>query len=184
MKKYSSRDTTLRTAYSGMLIATMLVLGYVESLLPAVAGAPGIKLGLSNSVLIFAVYMLDLPTAWALMVLKVLLTGLLFGGVNMIPYAMAGGVLSMLCMTALSRVPGVHPVTVSMAGGAMHNVGQVAVAILILHNRQLLFYMAFLAFVGLICGALTGVCAFSVMKHLRAIRRTGSGGDGGLQENG
>ena len=26
MKKYSSRDTTLRTAYSGMLIATMLVL--------------------------------------------------------------------------------------------------------------------------------------------------------------
>ena len=92
MKKYSSRDTTLRTAYSGMLIATMLVLGYVESLLPAVAGVPGVKLGLSNSVLIFAVYMLDLPTAWVLMILKVLLSGLLFGGFNTVLYAMTGGV--------------------------------------------------------------------------------------------
>ena len=172
MKKYSSRDTTLRTAYSGMLIATMLVLGYVESLLPAVGTVPGIKMGLSNSVLIFAVYMLALPTAWALMVLKVLLTGLLFGGASTVLYAMAGGVLSMAFMTALSRIPGLHPVTVSMAGGVTHNIGQVAMAMLLLHTRQLLFYMAVLIFVGMACGALTGVCAFSVMRHLRAIRRT------------
>ena len=172
MKKYSSRDTTLRTAYSGMLIATMLVLGYVESLLPAVGTVPGIKMGLSNSVLIFAVYMLDLPTAWALMVLKVLLTGLLFGGASTVLYAMAGGALSMAFRTALSRIPGLHPVTVSMAGGVTHNIGQVAMAMLLLHTRQLLFYMAVLIFVGMACGALTGVCAFSVMRHLRAIRRT------------
>ena len=170
MKRFSRREITRRTAYSGLLLATMLVLGYVESLLPAVAGVPGIKLGLSNSVLIFAVYMLDLPTAWVLMVLKVLLSGLLFGGFNTIMYAMAGGVLSMLFMSILSRFPSLHPVVVSMVGGVMHNVGQVAVAMLLLHTPQLLYYMAVLIFVGMACGAFTGVCASSVMKHLKAIK--------------
>ena len=170
MKRFSRREITRRTAYSGLLLATMLVLGYVESLLPAVAGVPGIKLGLSNSVLIFAVYMLDLPTAWVLMILKVLLSGLLFGGFNTIMYAMAGGVLSMLFMSMLSRVKSLHPVVVSMTGGVMHNVGQVAVAMLLLHTPQLLYYMAILIFVGMACGALTGVCATSVMKHLKSIK--------------
>lgn len=170
MKSPSRRDITRRTAYSGLLLATMLVLGYVESLLPAVAGVPGIKLGLSNSVLIFAVYMLYLPTAWVLMILKVLLSGLLFGGFNTIMYAMAGGALSMLFMSILSRVKSLHPVVVSMTGGVMHNVGQVAVAMLLLHTPQLLYYMAILIFVGMACGALTGVCATSVMKHLKSIK--------------
>ena len=170
MKRFSRREITRRTAYSGLLLATMLVLGYVESLLPAVAGVPGVKLGLSNSVLIFAVYMLDLPTAWVLMILKVLLSGLLFGGFNTILYAMAGGVLSMLFMSVLSRFSSLHPVVVSMVGGVMHNVGQVAVAMLLLHTPQLLYYMAVLIFVGMACGALTGVVASSVMKHLKAIK--------------
>ena len=170
-KKYSNREKTQRIALCGLLIAMMLVLGFVESRIPINAGIPGIKLGLSNGVLIFAVYMLDLPTAWLLMVLKVMLSGLLFGGFNTIMYALAGGVLSMLAMTLLSRIKGMHPITVSMAGGVMHNVGQVALAMLVMsRTSQLLYYMAVLMIVGLLCGALTGVVASSVMKHLKTIR--------------
>ena len=77
--------------FAWLAIALMLVLGFVESLMPVAAGVPGIKLGLSNGVLIFAVYMLNLPTAFVLMVLKVVLSGLLFGGVNAMMYAFAGG---------------------------------------------------------------------------------------------
>ena len=170
MKKLSGRDRTRRVALCGLLIAMMLVLGFVESRIPINAGIPGIKLGLSNGVLIFAVYMLDLPTAWMLMALKVTLSGLLFGGFNTIMYALAGGVLSMAAMSLLSRVKGMHPVTVSMAGGVMHNVGQVALAMIILQTPQLLYYMAVLMLVGLACGALTGIVAASVMKHLKTIR--------------
>lgn len=170
MKQRTNREMTRRTALSGLLIAMMLVLGYVESLIPAVSGVPGIKLGLSNGVLIFAVYMLDLPTAWVLMVLKVTLSGLLFGGFNTIMYALAGGVLSMIAMSLLSRVKGMHPVTVSMAGGVSHNVGQVLVAIAVLGTQQLYYYMAVLVVVGAACGALTGICADSVMKHLKHMR--------------
>ena len=169
-RKKSNQERTQRIALCGLLIAMMLVLGFIESRIPINAGIPGIKLGLSNGVLIFAVYMLDIPTAWLLMVLKVTLSGLLFGGFNTIMYALAGGVLSMLTMTLLSRIKGMHPVTVSMAGGVMHNVGQVALAMILLHTRQLLYYMAILILVGLACGALTGIVASSVMKHLKVLR--------------
>jgi len=102
-----------------------------------------------------------------LMILKVLLSGLMFGGVSAMMYAFAGGLLSMIFMCLLSRIKGVHVVVVSMTGGLMHNVGQVGMAMLILSTPKLLYYMAILMVVGLACGALTGVCADSVMKHLK-----------------
>ena len=43
-------------------------------------------------------------------------------------------------------------------------------AMILLHTQQLLYYMAVLIFVGMACGALTGVCATSVMKHMKAIK--------------
>lgn len=116
-KRQTLREQTQWVALCGLLVALMLVLGFVESLMPVAAGVPGIKLGLSNGVLIFAVYMLNLPTAFVLMVLKVVLSGLLFGGVNAMMYAFAGGLVSMVFMALLSRVRGVHPVMVSMVGG-------------------------------------------------------------------
>ncbi len=157
-----------RVALCGLLLSMMLVMGWLESLLPSTS-VPGIKLGLSNGVLIFAVYMLDLPTAWLLMALKVTLSALFFGA-GTFPYAMAGGVLSMLGMTLLSRCKWAHPVTVSILGGVLHNVGQVGMAILLLNTPGLLYYMAILMVVGMLCGALTGVCATQVMKHMKHMR--------------
>ena len=170
-KKQTLQERTQWVALCGLLVALMLVLGFVESLLPVAAGVPGIKLGLSNGVLIFAVYMLNIPTAFVLMVLKVVLSGLLFGGVNAMMYAFAGGLLSMVFMALLSRVKGVHPVMVSMVGGVAHNVGQVALAMVVLSTPSLMYYMAVLMIAGLITGAVTGVAANLVMKHLQKIRR-------------
>jgi len=167
----TNREKTQRIALSGLLVALMLVLGYVESLLPVAAGIPGIKLGLSNGILIFAVYMLGIPTAFVLMVLKVVLSGLMFGGVSAMMYAFAGGLVSMIFMSLLSRIKGVHVVVVSMVGGLMHNVGQVGLAMVMLSTPKLMYYMAILMVVGLGCGALTGVCADSVMKHLKKMRK-------------
>lgn len=145
----------------------MLVLGYAESLLPSF-GIPGIKPGLSNSVLIFAVYMLGIPTAYIMMTLKVLLSGLLFGGMTAMIYAFAGGLASLTVMCLVSRIRKVPPAAVSMAGGVCHNAAQVGIAMLILHTpAQMLYYLAVLMAVGLGCGFLTGVIAASVMKHVK-----------------
>ena len=169
----NARKKTERIALCGLLVSLMLVLGYVESLIPVAAGVPGIKLGLSNGVLLFALYLLDIPTAFMLMVLKVVLSGLLFGGHSAMMYAFAGGLLSMVSMSLLSRVKGVHPVTVSMVGGVAHNVGQVGLAMIILHTPRLMYYMAVLMLVGLATGVVTGVAANSVLKHLSKLNRKG-----------
>ena len=164
------RITTKQLALCSVLLTLMLVLGWVESLFPPLMGVPGIKLGLSNGVLIFAVYMLSLPTAWVLMLLKVVLSSLFFGGVAALPYALAGGVLSLASMCLLSRMKWMHPVTVSIVGGVMHNVGQIVMAMIILHTSQLAYYMAVLMLSGILFGALPGVSATLVMKHRKHIK--------------
>ena len=166
----NNRFNVQRTALCGLLTAMMLVLGFIESLIPVAAGVPGIKLGLSNGVLIFALYMLDMPTAFVLMIVKVFLSGLMFGGVSAMMYALAGGVLSMLTMMLLKKCK-FHLVVVSMFGAVMHNVGQVLIAMLILQTPRLIYYMAILMFVGLAMGAVTGIAANATIGHIKKLRK-------------
>lgn len=163
----AAQKQSRRVAICGMLLALMLVLGFVESQLPVAAGIPGIKLGLSNGVLIFAVYMLNVPTAYLLMGLKVLLSGMLFGSPSAMMYAFAGGLLSLTVMSLLSRIKGVSPVVVSMIGGLSHNVGQVALAMVILNTPKLVYYMAILMVVGMITGLATGLAANGIIRRFQ-----------------
>ena len=134
----NKRFNPKRVALCGLLLSMMLVLGWVEHMIPLNAAIPGIKLGLSNGVLIFAVYMLDIPTAYVLMALKVVLSCAFLGNpASMMIYGFAGGVLSLTGMVLISRVKGMHQVTVSMIGGVLHNVGQVGVAYLRANLRNI-----------------------------------------------
>ena len=166
----NNRFDVKRTALCGLLTAMMLVLGFIESMIPVAAGVPGIKLGLSNGVLMFALYMLDAPTAFVLMIVKVVLSGLMFGGVSAMLYAMAGGVLSMITMILLKKLK-FHILVVSMFGAVMHNVGQVLMAILIVNPPQLVYYMAVLMLVGLGTGAVTGIAANTTIKHIKKLSK-------------
>ncbi len=165
----NKRFNTRRVALCGLLLAMMLILGWIEKQIPS--PYPGVKLGLSNSVLIFAVYMLDIPTAFVLMVFKVFLSNILFGSLG-VTFAMgfAGGLVSLTAMVLISRIRGMHPVTVSILGGVMHNVGQIGMAMLVTNTPGLLGYLPVLMISGLIFGALTGVCADRVMKYMKHMR--------------
>lgn len=162
--------STRRVALSGMLVSIMLIMGYVESLVPLTTGVPGIKPGLSNGVLIFAVYMLDVPLAYCLMTLKVLLTGLMFGGISAMLYSFAGGILSLTGMCLLQRIPRIRPLIVSAAGGILHNVGQTLMAMVVLQTYALAGYLSVLIPVGAACGVLTGILAELVMNRLRTAK--------------
>ena len=49
-----------KLTFMALLTTIMLILGYIESLFP-IPGIPGIKLGLSNSVLMLALYWMGVP---------------------------------------------------------------------------------------------------------------------------
>ena len=86
----------------GLLAALSLVLGYFDRAIPItwlLGGAvPGIKLGLANTVLLYAVYLMDWRSSVALMLTKVFLSGFLFGSMSAILYSLSGGVLSLIVM--------------------------------------------------------------------------------------
>ena len=165
----NKRFNTKRVALCGLLLAMMLILGWLEKQIPT--PHPAIKLGLSNSVLIFAVYMLDIPTAYVLMLFKVFLSNVLFGSLG-VTFAMgfAGGAASLTAMVLISRIKGMHPVTVSIVGGVMHMVGQILMALAVANTPGLLTVLPFLMISGMVCGAITGVCADRVMKYMKHMR--------------
>ena len=165
----NKRFNAKRVALCGLLLAMMLILGWIEKQIPT--PHPALKLGLSNSVLIFAVYMLDIPTAYVLMAFKVFLSNVLFGSLGMsFAMGLAGGVVSLSAMVLVSRMNGMHKVTVSIVGGVMHHVGQILMALLVVNTPGLLSFLPFLMLGGLFFGAITGVCADRVMKYMKHMR--------------
>ena len=163
MKKMHERVKQL--TFSALLTTIMLIMGYIESMFP-IPGIPGIKLGLSNSVLMLALYWMGIPAALMLMVVKVLLSGLLFGGVSGMMYSFAGGALSLVVMSLMLYVfHGFGTLGVGIAGAVFHNVGQVLMAMLMLQTNQLVYYMGVLVLVAIVTGAATGSVANLLMKH-------------------
>lgn len=155
----------------GILTAVALVLGYVEHLIPITA-IPGIKLGLANTVLLYALYLLDAKSAALLMLLKVGLSGILFGGVAAMLYSFAGGIVSLAAMILVKKMNGVSVIGVSICGAAAHNIGQMVVACLFVEVRAVLAYLPVLLVAAVVTGALTGVIA---KYTFRGLERSGGG---------
>ena len=164
----------------GLLTAVALVLGYVEHLLP-ITGIPGVKLGLANTVLLYALYLLDVPSAILLMILKVGLSGMLFGGVAAMLYSFAGGVVSLLVMILARRAKGLSVVGVSVLGAAAHNIAQLAVACFVVETRAILAYLPVLLLSAAITGLLTGLVARYTFRGLHPKAAKGSNPDGKKQ---
>jgi heptaprenyl diphosphate synthase len=159
---------TKTIARFSLLIALALVLGYVELLIPITPTIPGIKLGLANTVLLYAVYMTSPAEAAILMLCKVALSGFLFGGgFSSILYSLAGGVFSLLVMSLLVRIPRVGVIGVSACGAIAHNIGQIAVASWLLGAGAVWAYFPILLVSGLIMGPITGMIAQMVFVALQ-----------------
>lgn len=160
-----------RIALSGLLTSLMLVFGFIERQFPMPVPVPGIKLGLANSVLLYALYMLGIRQSIVLMLLKALMSWLIYMNLSAMLYSFAGGVLSLTAMILISRVKGVSVIGVSALGAVFFNVGQILMAAWILGTPQLIVtYLPILMVSGVLTGILTGVIARLVMKHLHAMK--------------
>ncbi len=172
--------TTRTITRMALLTAVAVVLGYIESLLMAVTMLglpPGVKLGLANTVLLYAVYLLDGKSAFVLMVLKVGLSGLMYGGVSAMLFSFGGGLLSLVMMLLtknLSRGK-VSIIGVSVMGAVFHNVGQAIVAAFLVNTAAIVGYVPFLLVSAVITGVLTGVAA---KFAIHALEKIGPGGRG------
>ena len=154
-------------ARMGLLTALALILSYVESLIPAFVAVPGVKMGLANIVVVFALYTLGPGEAAIVSIIRVLLSSLLFGSILSLSYSAAGAVISLLSMIILMKTKIFGVTSVSVTGGVFHNLGQILVACLVLETDVLLYYLPVLILSGTITGAVIGIASSIVIKRLQ-----------------
>ncbi len=154
-----------RLALCGVLSALALVLGYLEHLVPLPIGIYGIKLGLANLAVIVPLYLLGAPSAIIINVVRIVLSSLLFGNTVSLAYSLAGAALSLSVMLMLKAIDKFSIVGVSICGGVAHNIGQMIVAVILVDNLKIAFYLPVLIISGAITGALIGICALPIIKN-------------------
>lgn len=155
-----------KTAYLGLFLALALVCSYIESCIPFHFGIPGVKLGLTNIVVILMLYYMEEKSAFIVSFTRILLAGFLFGNLFSIIYSLAGGLLSFICMVLLKKTGKFKIISISAAGGAAHNLGQIFAAVFIVENINLFYYYPILLLAGVITGMIIGIAAQEVLLRL------------------
>ena len=155
-----------RVAYFGVFTALALIFSSEESLIPIQLGIPGVKLGLANLIMVIALYKMRLSEVFLLSIVRILLSGFLFGNYFSILYSLAGGLLSLAVMALLKKTGDFSVMGISMAGGVFHNVGQLVVAMMVVETFSVGYYLPVLLVAGLVTGFLIGVAAGEMLKRL------------------
>ena len=143
-----------------------LVLSFIESQIPAFVAVPGVKMGLANIAIVYALYRLGWKEAAIISLIRVVLVSLLFGSAASFLYSLAGAVLSLLGMALLKKTGKFTEIVVSVAGGVLHNIGQIAMASIILETDALRYYLPFLLVSGILAGVVIGLISGILIRRI------------------
>ena len=158
---------TFRLVYLSLLLSFSLALFMFEGLIPLPFLAPGAKLGLSNIITVLALYTLpNLRDAFLILVLRIVIGSLLGGGPTVLAYSLAGGFVSFGGMVALKHSGKFSVIGVSLAGGFLHNLGQLFIAAWVVESLGIFSYLPILGLCGLVTGAMIGLLASMALPRL------------------
>lgn len=158
---------TRRLCVTSLLVAVAMLLSYIESLVPPFVAIPGIKLGLSNVVTVFAFYTLGVPSAVGITLTRVFLSAILFGNTASLIYSLSGAILALAVMWLALRFSVFSSVGVSVGGGVAHNAGQIIAACIVMKNAGISAYLAPLVVSGTIAGIAVGVLSGILVEKLK-----------------
>ncbi|MER2151226.1 MAG: Gx transporter family protein [Candidatus Limivicinus sp.] len=157
---------TQKLTVMALTTAIALVLSFIESQIPAFVAVPGVKMGLPNIAIVYALYRLGWKEAAMISLTRVVLVSLLFGSAASFLYSFAGAVLSLLGMTLLKKTGKFTEIVVSVAGGVLHNIGQIAMASIILETDALRYYLPFLLVSGILAGVVIGLISGILIRRI------------------
>lgn len=165
--------STRRLVYLSLLLAMATALHVLEGLFPILLPFPGVKLGLANIVTLLVLYLYDLRAGLTVAIARVFL-GSLLGGTFLSPgflLGLTGAVTSTLIMALLvKKTDCFSPLGISLAGAVGHNLGQLAMASLLLQNWAIIFYLPFLLLAAIPSGLVTG---YILQRLLDRLENTG-----------
>ncbi len=160
MKKDTRKIVTL-----GLLAALSLAIYAFESVLPPILPIPGIKPGLSNIIILYALKRFGKKEAGSVLLVRLLLSAFLFGNAISLLYSAAGGFLALLIEIVCDKILSGKNLQITGAfGGLFHNISQLLVAIIIMQTSAVISYAPYLFISGIITGLFTGYAAYFLLK--------------------
>lgn len=154
---------TKRICLYGISAALCLALGFLESMLPLDFIAPGVKLGLANAAALLLIYSGDIPGAAFVNLTRILLSAALFSGVSSLPFSLCGAAGALAVMALISKFRAFSIIGASAAGGAVHNLLQGAVALLVV-GKAAAVYLPWLLLCGAASGTLVGAAGCLIRR--------------------
>ena len=159
-----------KVAFLGLAIALSMIFSFVESQIPAFTTVPGMKVGLPNLVMVFLLYRVGWRETVVVSIIRVVLVSLLFGNLQSLFFSVAGAAVSLTGMVLLKKTGLFSPLAVSVVGGVLHNVGQIAAACIWTETRQIVYYLPVLMISGIAAGAVIGLASGMLLKRLENVR--------------
>ena len=151
---------TRKLVLLGLLDAIALTIFMIEAQIPALVPIPGIKLGLSNIITVFAVFALGPKDAASVLFVRIFLGAVFAGNFSTILYSAAGGACAICVTIGLRKILGKKQLWIAGVLGAIaHSIGQMAMAIALLETPGLIAYLPVMIIASILSGTFTGFCA-------------------------
>ena len=165
-----AKKRTRRLVLTAMLFALAIVLSIMEGMLPSPVPISGVKFGLSNIVVMYALFFLQKQDAFSIAVLKGLFAALTRGVMAGL-LSTAGGLLSIFIMLAFKCVlkdKGTYFIY-SMSGALAHNIGQFIIISVFYTSVGIVYYLPVLMMAGIVAGMVTAVLLNYTIPALNAL---------------
>ncbi len=170
-KKDDNYTKTKRLVLTSFIFAMALVLSYIEdSLPPIMAAVPGVKFGLSNIAVMYALFFLGRKVAFSIAALKSFFVFIMRGFVAAL-LSFCGGMLSLTVMLLLIYIfkDKISYLLVSVCGAVFHNIGQFIAISIIYSNLFLWVYLPILLVSGVFAGIVTAVLLRFILPALKKL---------------
>ena len=165
------REQVSFITFTGVFLALSVILNIIESIIsPLVGLPPGVKLGLSNIIIMFCLLSVNYRTAFMLSILKsiyIITTRGITAGV----LSVSGGLCSIVIMILVLIVSKnkASYFLLSTLGGMSHNIAQILIASIIVKTHMITYYLPILIISGILAGTLTAIILKVVTPELNKI---------------
>ena len=160
---FTSKDI----AFMGLVLGIALILSYIEALFPFFGGIPGMKAGLPNMAVVLLLYLYDVKASLLINLMRIIISGFLFGNMFGILFSIAGAIVSFIVMVLVKCLDVFDMRGVSVAGGVAHNVGQLLIAAFVVKTSGIIYYLPFLLISGTITCFVNGFIAEKMYYYLK-----------------
>ena len=166
MKKLNVHRMVLLAMFSTIALTIFVV----EAALPPLAPIQGVKLGLANVITLILLLCFNEKDALLVLFVRIILGSICAGQMMSFMYSLCGGLLCFLVMALINRLLQKQYIFITSVFGAMtHNVGQIAVAIVMTGSLSILAYLPILMISAVLTGLFTGFCAWFTAPRLEKI---------------